>query len=118
MLFFPQFNAPFDLMRTVYYRKEIQSIYLKTFVLADNIEFFVAPNSYCKISANATRMVKYITHCDVYFSKRKKVYITLDFGDKLSKRYCTQIRTYEFLQMLISETEAYQDLNIDTLFQE
>ena len=70
----------------------------------------------CKISANATRMVKYITHCDVYFSKRKKVYITLDFGDKLSKRYCTQIRTYEFLQMLISETEAYQDLNIDTLF--
>lgn len=46
-------------------------------------------------------MVKYITHCDVYFSKRKKVYITLDFGDKLSKRYCTQIRTYEFLQMLI-----------------
>lgn len=65
---------------------------------------------------NATRMVKYITHCDVYFSKRKKVYITLDFGDKLSKRYCTQIRTYEFLQMLISETEAYQDLNIDTLF--
>lgn len=84
-------------------------------LLADNIEFFVAPNSYCKISANATRMVKYITHCDVYFSKRKKVYITLDFGDKLSKRYCTQIRTYEFLQMLISETEAYQDLNIDTL---
>ena len=81
-----------------------------------NIEFFVAPNSYCKISANATRMVKYITHCDVYFSKRKKVYITLDFGDKLSKRYCTQIRTYEFLQMLISETEAYQDLIIDTLF--
>lgn len=44
--------------------------------------------------------------------------ITLDFGDKLSKRYCTQIRTYEFLQMLISETEAYQDLNIDTLFWE
>ena len=44
------------------------------------------------------------------------MYITLDFGDKLSKRYCTQIRTYEFLQMLISETEAYQDLNIDTLF--
>ncbi|RHV74053.1 hypothetical protein, partial [Blautia sp. OF11-22] len=59
---------------------------------------------------------RYCTHCDVYFSKRKKVYITLDFGDKLSKRYCTQIRTYEFLQMLISETEAYQDLNIDTLF--
>ena len=94
----------------------IEMLDIQDDLLADNIEFFVAPNSYCKISANATRMVKYITHCDVYFSKRKKVYITLDFGDKLSKRYCTQIRTYEFLQMLISETEAYQDLNIDTLF--
>lgn len=94
----------------------IEMLDIQDDLLADNIEFFVAPNSYCKISANATRMVKYITHCDVYFSKRKKVYITLDFGDKLSKRYCTQIRTYEFLQMIISETEAYQDLNIDTLF--
>ena len=57
----------------------IEMLDIQDDLLADNIEFFVAPNSYCKISANATRMVKYITHCDVYFSKRKKVYITLDF---------------------------------------
>lgn len=94
----------------------IEMLDIQDDLLADNIEFFVAPNSYCKISADATRMVKYITHCDVYLSKHKKVYIKLDFGDKLSKRYCTQIRTYEFLQMLISETEAYQDFNVDILF--
>ena len=63
-------------------------------------------------------MVNYITHCDVYLSKYKNVYITLDFGDKLSKRYCTKINTYEFLQTLINETEAYQGLNINMFFKE
>lgn len=85
-------------------------------LLIDNTEFFIAPNSYCKISANATRMVKYITHCKVYLVRDKNVYIQLDFGDKKSKRYCTHIKTRRFLQELIDEAEAYKGLNIDGLF--
>ena len=53
----------------------IEMLDIQDDLLIDNTEFFIAPNSHCKISANATRMVKYITHCEVYLAKYKNVYI-------------------------------------------
>ena len=94
----------------------IEMLDIQDDLLIDNTEFFIAPNSHCKISANATRMVKYITHCEVYLAKYKNVYIQLDFGDKMSKRFCTKIKTYQFLQTLIDETEEFKELKVDGFF--
>lgn len=95
---------------------ELEMFDIKDDLLLDNTEFFIKPNSYFKISASANRMMEYITHCDVYLSKRKKVYIQLDFGNKLSKRFCTKIRTYDFLVMLTSQADSFKEYNVNTLF--
>lgn len=95
---------------------ELDMFEIKDDLLLENADFFIEPNSYIKISANADRIMEYVTQQDVCLSKHKKVYIQLDFGDKLSKRFCTKIRTYDFLVMLTSHADSFKEYNVNTLF--
>lgn len=86
-------------------------------LLSEDVDFFVDPNSYVKFSVNADRVIHNFTHDDVKLFKRKNIYIAIDFGNKITKRFNTKIRTYEFLNTLKNEADSYSDLNIDKLFE-
>lgn len=85
-------------------------------LLSEDVDFFVNPNSCVKVRVNADRVMHYFNHDDITLFKRKNVYIALDFGDKLSKKYNTKIMTYEFVSTLKNESNSYTHLDIDKLF--
>lgn len=85
-------------------------------LLSEDVDFFVPPNDYIKFGVNADRVMHYFNHDDMTLFKRKNVYIALDFGGKLSKKYNTKIMTYEFVNTLKNESNSYTHLDIDKLF--
>ena len=94
----------------------LEMLDVKDDMLVDKPDFFVEPNSYKKIYVDPTRIMHYITHCNVVLKKNKTVYFQLDFGEKLSHKKNSKIKTDVFISTVLQETKVYETFDVNKLF--